>query len=105
MFEKAHGGPRGHDKGDERIEKTIAAKAPTGSGPHVGAHETAHKGHRQDGGDHGKSGKDGGVPPPRLRLRQRFLKTSVLVFREAKVADHVFHHHNGIIHQEYRWRR
>ena len=59
-LEEPDGGPRGDDEGDEQREDHRGAGADRDRA-HVGAHQAADEGHRQDRGDDRPGGEDGRV--------------------------------------------
>ena len=67
------------------------------NGAHVGAHEARHKGHGQQGCNDGERGQNGGathfINSGGNDVLQRFFRVQLLM------AVNVFHHHNGIVHQ------
>ena len=71
-----------------------------GNGPHVRAHQSAHKRHGQDGGDDGPGGEGGGIANFVHRLHRDVRQGAPLILGEVEVPGDVLHHHNGVVHQD-----
>ena len=91
-------GPRRHDQRHQQGEDHGGAGA-DGDRPHVRPHQAADKRHRQDGGDHGEGRQDGGIAHLIDGLDGDLERRAGAVRRHAPVTDDVFHHHDGVVHQ------
>ena len=99
LFEEAKACPRRHDKGHDQGEEHCR-RGSYRNRPHVRAHQSPHKGHGDDGGDHREGGQDRRVPDFVDSLDCHFENRSVSVFRQSIMTDDVFDDNDGIIHQD-----
>ena len=87
--------PRGKDKGGKQRQKHRDGSQ-RGDRSHIGAHHAGNETHRQQGGDHGKGGKDCRIANLAHRIHVTIIGTFAV--QQPSPID-VFHHHNGVIHQ------
>ena len=89
--------PRCHDKGYSQRQQHAHACIDW-NWAHVRPHQTRHKRHGQQSGNHSESGQDGGrahfVHSARNDLGQCF------VWEQGLVAVDVLHHHDSVVHQD-----
>ncbi len=98
-FQNPNRRPRRHDERDGQREEHRRAGA-NGNRPHVGAHQPADKRHRQHCRDHGEGGEDGGIADFVHGLDGDGGPRAAFVLRQVEMADDVFHHHDGVVHQD-----
>ena len=70
-----------------------------GDRPHVRAHQSAHKGHGQNGGNHSKGRQNGGIADFVHGFDGDVDKGSSTVLRQAEVANDVLNNDNGVVDQ------
>ena len=92
-------GPRRDDEGDQQRPEHRRARTDRDR-PHVGPHQAADEGHRQHRGDHREGGEDGGIADFTDGLDRDGGPVAALVLRQVEMPDDVFHHHDGVIHQD-----
>ena len=90
--------PRRDDERDEQRPEHRRAGADRNR-PHVRPHQPADERHRQHRRDHGERGEDGGIADFTHRFDGDVGPVAALVLRQMKVADDVFDHDDGVIHQ------
>ena len=81
-------------------DQNIAALDADRNRPHVRPHQPADEGHRQHRRDHGEGGEDGRVADFVDRFDRDGRPGAALVLRQMKVADDVFDHDDGVVHQD-----
>ncbi len=99
MAQQAQRRPRRNNERHNQ-RKQHCRRCAYGDRPHVRPHQAADKGHRQNRGDDGEGRQDGGIADfidgfNRNGARDR----PPAVRRHAEVPHDVFHHDNGVIHQ------
>ena len=91
--------PGSHAKGHQQ-RKHHGGRCAHRDGTHIGSHQAAHKGHRKDGGDHRQGRQNRGIAHLVHGLDGHAKFGPVAVFCEPEVPHNIFHHHDGVIHQD-----
>ncbi len=96
LLDESEGQPGRDDEGD-RQRNQHADRGVDRDRAHVWAHQAGDEGHRQQRGDHGEGGEDGGAAHLVDRARNDGFEAIVV---EAHAAVNVFHHHDGVVDQD-----
>jgi len=92
-------GPGRHDERDDEREHH-GRRGADGNRPHVGAHQAADEGHRQNGCHHRQRREDRGVADFVHGAERDRRQPVRLSGAEARVPHDVLHHYDGIVHED-----